>query len=138
MHTLAPHQFVAFGPAQPFVVLFEYASTDSSVLLWVSAPVGITRATGVLAKADAFATKRSLPVAVPQQRANALDSLQVEHLHTPRSHLASLIGPLGQYARGGGAIYYTGVAVVVKDLAIHGQACRQQTTGFGMRSLRLF
>lgn len=42
-----------------------------------SAPVGITRATGVLAKADAFATKSALPVAAPSERKNALESLQV-------------------------------------------------------------
>jgi hypothetical protein len=43
----------------------------------LAAPVGITRASGVLAKADAFATKRALPTAAPVERANALDSLQV-------------------------------------------------------------
>ena len=42
-----------------------------------SAPVGLTRTTGVLAKADAFATKSALPVAAPSERKNALDSLQV-------------------------------------------------------------
>merc|ERR1712205_65558 len=42
-----------------------------------TAPVGLTRTTGVLAKADAFATKSALPVAAPSERKNALDSLQM-------------------------------------------------------------
>merc|ERR1719183_546557 len=42
-----------------------------------TAPVGITRTAGVIAKADAFATKSALPVAAPSERKNALDSLKM-------------------------------------------------------------
>ena len=48
-----------------------------TLLMLVAAPVGLTRASGALAKVDAFAAKPALPVAAPVQRANALDSLQV-------------------------------------------------------------